>query len=77
MHQQNCSYGRLRLAVTFFGPVDGIGFQDAIEVLLPVMEKDEERNFTETFGPYRSSLFTRPNSRKAEFSVVFLLGVLF
>lgn len=36
VHEQHCGHGSLGLAVTLIGPVDRVGLQDSIQVLLPV-----------------------------------------
>lgn len=35
VHEQDCGHGGLGLAVTLIRPVDGVGLQDAVQVLLP------------------------------------------
>lgn len=35
MHEQHCSDRSLGLAVSLIRPIDGVGFQDPVQVLLP------------------------------------------
>lgn len=55
VHKQHCGHGGLGLAVALIGPVDSVGLQDSIQILLPVgIGKDDE-------GSHRGWEHTAPN----------------
>lgn len=55
VHEQHCGHGGLGLAVALVRPVDSVGLQDSIQVLLPVgIGKDHE-------GNHRSWELSAPN----------------
>lgn len=39
VHEQHCSHRRLSLAVSLIRPIDGVGFQDPVQILLPAGTK--------------------------------------